>query len=376
VPASGAASRMFKNLYNFLETYDESDESYNKLIADNSFNSAHNFFNSLLSFAFYSDLMNIILVADGEDLEELLMEKDFIYILSALLTEEGLNYGNLPKALLKFHRYDNQYSRTPIEEHLVEGAHYTCNTNKQVPIHFTVSPEHKELFKEHIAKVKEIYERRFDVKFDISYSEQKQSTDTIAVDLQNNPFRNSDGSLLFRPGGHGALIENLNEMNADIVFIKNIDNVVPDKLKEATIRYKKLLAGCLIHYQNKIAKYLTILENTEEISEEKISEMIDFLQSTLCVSLEKVTFKSRVDKILVCNPTYVAKKQGAKTDFRDALHLANELRGGHLKEVFHDDSHWGQLRTSVSGYLDIVSEIIRFKNRLKAVFRVRKIKVS
>jgi hypothetical protein len=145
-----------------------------------------------------------------------------------------------------------------------------------------VSPEHKGKFKEHVEEIKSDYEQKYKVHFDITYSEQKASTDTIAVDPGNNPFKNEDGSLLFRPAGHGALIENLNDIDADVVFIKNIDNVVPDKFKETTFTYKKVLGGILLQYQSKIFDYIHVLQLTP--SAEKLNEIQIFVEDKLCIN--------------------------------------------------------------------------------------------
>ncbi|HLL93630.1 MAG TPA: DUF4301 family protein, partial [Spirosoma sp.] len=229
VPASGAATRMFKSLFAALDG--KSDKSTDEVFA------------RLSDFAFYDDL-KAAMATKGADLDAALAANDRITVLRFLLSEEGLDYGSLPKGLLKFHRYDDG-PRTPVEEHLVEGASY-ANSDGRVRIHFTVSPEHRERFERLIELEKEDYEAWLGVTFDVSFSEQKKSTDTISVDMTNQPFRNQDGSLLFRPAGHGALIENLNDIDADLVFIKNIDNVVPDAIKETTITYKKVLAAVLL----------------------------------------------------------------------------------------------------------------------------------
>ncbi|MCY7358541.1 MAG: DUF4301 family protein, partial [Rudanella sp.] len=210
-----------------------------------------------------------------------------------LLTDEGLDYGNLPKGLLKFHRYTDG-PRTPVEEHLVEGAAY-ANANGLVRIHFTVSPEHHDRFEKLIIEEKPDYEAWLGVAYDVTFSEQKKSTDTISVDLSNQPFRNADrdggdaalrpGSLLFRPAGHGALIENLNDIDADIVFIKNIDNVVPDDIRETTVTYKKVLATVLIDTQQQVFKLQELLEAADglgkEISDGYLAEADEFLQMSL-----------------------------------------------------------------------------------------------
>jgi hypothetical protein len=211
----------------------------------------------------------------------LIEEGNFKSVVDNLLNDKGLNYGNLPKGLLKFHSYPKEI-RTSIEEHLVEGALYAVNGAGIVNLHFTVSEEHKELFKAKIDSVKSIYEKRFGVKFNISFSTQKQSTDTIAADSENNPFR-SEGKLVFRPGGHGALIENLNEMDADIIFIKNIDNVVPDKFKDSTVKYKQVIAGVLVSLQQKIYTYSEALENGK-YSHDQLVEMLHFLSHSLFTS--------------------------------------------------------------------------------------------
>ncbi len=191
-----------------------------------------------------------------------------------------MNYGNLPKGLLTFHKYDH-HSRTAVEEHLVEGSGYAANKGSVILIHLTVSPEHRNSFDQLLKKVQKKYEDEYKVRFEITYSVQKPSTDTLAIDDKNEPFRESDGSLHFRPGGHGALLENLNDIDADIVFIKNIDNVTHDRNKADTIRYKKALAGLLIHYQEKIFNYLNLLEKPKEISGKMLKEIADFLNEEL-----------------------------------------------------------------------------------------------
>jgi hypothetical protein len=204
--------------------------------------------------------------------------------LKALLDEDGLNYGSLPKGLLLFHCYAES-PRTAIEEHLVEAAMYAKDKSGNARLHFTVSPEHKLLFESLIQSVKSKYEERFGVIFDISFSEQKKSTDTLAVDENNEPFRNNDGSMLLRPGGHGALIENLGEQKADIVFIKNIDNVVPDAYKIDTIKYKKALAGILLEIQEKIFNFLKMLEDNP--NDEVCTRIQYFYEKELCYIFPK-----------------------------------------------------------------------------------------
>ena len=185
----------------------------------------------------------------------------------------------MPKGLLKFHRYADGV-RTPLEEHLVEGALYAAGKTGKVNVHFTVSTEHRELFKRLVDEKVATYAQKYGVEFNVSFSEQKPSTDTIAADMENKPFRDN-GKLLFRPGGHGALIENLNDLDADIVFIKNIDNVVPDRLKDETVAYKKLIAGVLVTLQKQAFEYLELLDGGK-YDHEQLEEIIRFVQQKLC----------------------------------------------------------------------------------------------
>ena len=211
-------------------------------------------------------------------IDELIKAGRYKDVVANLLEKKGLDYGTLPKGLLKFHRYPHE-NRTPFLEHLVEGALY-ASSNSQSSIHFTVSSEHRQLFETHLAESLAAYEEKFGIKFHITFSEQKPSTDTIASDEHNQPFRTNDGKLLFRPGGHGALIENLNDLEADIVFIKNIDNVVPDRLKETTIIFKKVIAGLLVALQQQTFAYLKELDNPS-ISDAKLLVIAQFCAKRL-----------------------------------------------------------------------------------------------
>ncbi len=271
VPASGAASRMFKALFEAMEACANSDDP-DEALAKNA--NARQFLANKEMFAFFNDLKQII-ETNG-------VEKKCRNWIDYLLNKKGLNYGALPKGLLKFHTYETD-SRTPFEEHLAEGALYAKNNRQQVRVHFTVSPEHQAAFERLLHTVKEKYETGFHVSFDVSFSWQKPSTDMIAVDLNNEPFRENEGSLHFRPGGHGALIENLNDLDADIIFIKNIDNVVPDKRKQLTIDFKKALAGLLLKYQEKIFLYQKELNEKHYVALDHafLAEAANFLENTL-----------------------------------------------------------------------------------------------
>ena len=278
VPASGAASRMFKALFAFMENFDGSEDAIESVEGNTEKGSMGFFFEQLEKFAFNTALDES--AVDQGGIAGLIERKAYGEIIRLLITEAGLSYGKLPKGLLRFHQYDG-FERTPVEEHLVEGANYGKDDDGKVGLHFTVSPEHMDKFKSLIARVKEQYENEYGVKFEISYSIQKPSTDTLAVDMMNQPFRLDDGTILFRPGGHGALLENLNEIDADVVFIKNIDNVVPDHMKEDTYTYKKAIGGVLLSYQERIFDYLDRLEGSEDAG--LLEEVATFLQDELCV---------------------------------------------------------------------------------------------
>ncbi len=278
VPASGAATRMFKHLYEFIDEYPERQDA---CFEDKGFNSMWNFFDKIKKFAFYGDL-KAELEKNRYSIDALVEQKDYTTIVKALLQPYALNYGNLPKGLIKFHTYPDG-ARTAFEEHIVEGAQYTRMPNGDVHIHLTVSPEHRDGFKKLANEVVPRYEEVHGVKIDIEYSEQKRATDTIAVEEDNSPFRDAEGRLVFRPGGHGALIENLNELEAELVFIKNIDNVVPDRLKPQTVLYKKALAGLLVSYQSLVFDYLSQLQEQEAPSEEFLHEVLDFTIDELCI---------------------------------------------------------------------------------------------
>lgn len=290
VPASGAASRMFKNMFAFLNAdYDQPQTDFEKT-----------FFDHIREFAFREALCDQCKMNEGKNIRQLLAEGNYKAIVANMLLPKGLNYGSLPKGLLLFHNYEDG-PRTPMEEHLVEAALY-ASSNGEANVHFTVSHDHLSLFKEKVAEKEGKYAQKYGIKFNISFSEQKPNTDTIAANPDNTPFRNEDGSLLFRPGGHGALIQNLNDIDADIVFIKNIDNVVPDRLKGDTVTYKQLIAGVLVTLQKKAFEYLRLLD-TGHYTHAQLEEIIRFLQRDLCC--RKPDIKELEDAELVI---YLRKK--------------------------------------------------------------------
>lgn len=272
VPASGAASRMFKDLYAFLDAdYELPSTSFEKT-----------FFNQIQQFAFFVLLDETCKEMYGKGAVALCEEDRYKEVAAALLYHDGLDYGNLPKGLLLFHSYP-EGNRTPVGEHLTEGTLYAKTAENRVDVHFTVSEEHKELFELLVAARKLNYQFKLGVTFSVSYSIQKPSTDTIAVDMNNEPFREDDGTLLFRPGGHGALIENLNDIDSDVIFIKNIDNVVPDRLKDQEAHYKRLLGGILVTLQQRAHTYLQRLESGEADPDE-LDEMLAFTEKELTIT--------------------------------------------------------------------------------------------
>ncbi|MBQ9222598.1 MAG: DUF4301 family protein [Prevotella sp.] len=284
VPASGAASRMFKDMFAFLDApYDVPTTPFEK-----------QYFDNIEKFAFY-DALNAKCVENcGKDIKTLIGENNYKAVVANMLKKEGLNYGQLPKGMLLFHRYEDG-SRTPMEEHLVEGALYAAS-NGEANVHFTVSHEHIEFFENKVKEKVDGFAKKYDINYNISFSEQKPSTDTVAANPDNTLFRNEDGSMLFRPGGHGALIQNLNDIDADVIFIKNIDNVVPDRIKADTVEYKQVIAGVLIGLQKKAFEYLEVLESGV-YNHRKLEEIIRFVQQDLCC--RKADIKDLEDAELV-----------------------------------------------------------------------------
>ena len=269
VPASGAASRMFKDLFEFLES--DLDTPSNPFMTK--------FFAEIHRFAFAKELDAMCLKNTGDTIDGLIEATNFKAVVQNLLLPIGLNYGSLPKGLLRFHAYGDE-KRKAVVEHLVEGALYARTKGNQVNVHFTVSPEHRAFFEAEVKASAPAVEKGYGIQLNISFSEQKSSTDTVAADSENNPFREK-GQILFRPGGHGALIENLNDLEADVVFVKNIDNVVPDRLKDTTVRYKKIIAGILVARQKKVFEYIHTLENGK-YDRSHLLEIIHFVQDDLC----------------------------------------------------------------------------------------------
>jgi len=283
VPASGAATRMFKEFYKFLDVYDFKNESINSYLNYEKATAIRLFLIGLEKFPFY----NLVLGATKKNFpnfEELSEGNQlYVFIKTMLKNQSGLNYGSYPKGLLPFHKYNKSGVRTAFGEHLHEAASYSTTKNIAF-LHFTVSKDHLKGFKDEFDRIRKIVEDKTNTTFKISYSTQKEFTDTIAVNLHNEPFRNEDGSILFRPGGHGALIENLNDVDADIVFIKNIDNVVVKKYQEDLAIYKKALAGKLLKIQKDVFLILESIEQ-EMPNEKELIKISTFLKEDLNIDM-------------------------------------------------------------------------------------------
>lgn len=269
IPASGAATRMFKEYFEFVAG-GEPSQAVGRSIAN------------IENFAFYNDLKAL-----GVDLN------DPKAVISSMLNASGLGYGAAPKALIKFHKYSN-LSRTALEEHLVEGALYGSTAAGAVKLHFTVSPEHLDAFKAVVEANGEFFEKRFATTYDITYSVQRPSTDTLAVDLDNLPFRTDSGELLFRPAGHGALIENLADLVGDVIFIKTVDNVQPDHRKADTILHKKALAAYGVELQGKIFGMIGDLLSDRA----NVNQAVQFVERHLGYKFSVVPSVDQVVKVL------------------------------------------------------------------------------
>ncbi|RMH31016.1 MAG: DUF4301 family protein [Nitrospirae bacterium] len=281
VPASGAATRMFKDLLAFWQRI--RDYAPDRPILELDTSSAgpiHTFFANLPEFAFYQDLQAVLARA-GFDCQTLLATRRIKPILEYLLFPVGLDYAHLPKGLLPFHRYPD-HIRTPIAEHIVEATVYTADQYETATVHFTMSPDHLALARQHVQQLP-LPIVRMGKRLAVTFSPQRPSTDTIAVDLDNKPFRTSEGRLVFRPGGHGALLHNLNDLQGDLIFIKNIDNVLPDSRKAPTYTYKKALGGLLVTIQRQVFDYLEALAS-DRAPESSLHEMMYFASETLSVS--------------------------------------------------------------------------------------------
>lgn len=277
VPASGAASRMFKQLYEALSELEKAKDQQGLI---DSMNEISGFFSDLKNYPFYNDLVEKC-KSHGIDPESLINAGKYSEVLKMILSQSGLAYGELPKGLLMFHNYPDG-PRTAFEEHFVEAAMYLKDNNNRSKLHFTVSPEHKLLFEKLSEQLILKYQEKHDISFEVEFSVQKPSTDTIAADMDNKPFIVEKDLLLFRPGGHGALLENMQDINQKMVFVGNIDNIAPDRTKSLRVRYKELLAGVLIERLDTIHLYLRNLE--KGFSQRLKNEIVDFIENYISES--------------------------------------------------------------------------------------------
>ena len=286
-PASGAATRMFKFLFQFLDEYNPEIGSINAFINRNKAKELSLFFVGLEKFPFYAEVIEKAkqLYPNFDSLND--SQQKLIFI-KTMLDEDKLNFSFYPKGLLPFHKY-REHNATAFEEHLFEAALY-CASNGKARLHFTISEKHEDKFVEEFQRIEKVVERKKNTQFDIVFSYQKESTDTIAVTKNNEPFRQEDGSLLFRPSGHGALLDNLNDIDADIIFVKNIDNVVVFKYENEVAYYKKMLGGILLSVQEQAFQYAERLE-LRTVTDTEITEITNFLKTKL-----NVVFSSEYDK--------------------------------------------------------------------------------
>jgi len=273
IPASGAATRMFRDLFAAVEAI---KNGWDIPAA------AEKFLINLKKFAFYDELKQVM-KKDNRDLDALLKKNDWMPVLDAVLKKDGLNFASKPKAFIPFHRYKG-LTRTALEEQVYEGLAHAVGHNNTVNIHFTISPEHLKEFKALSQKILSELKEKCDIIIKITHSFQQKNTDTIAVDMENNPVRDRNDRLVFRPGGHGALLQNLNDIKAEMVFLKNIDNIVPDWHREDTIWFKKVLGGCLMQLVNDIHAYLIMLDDGN-VEEDDLNDMISFAANKLFVEV-------------------------------------------------------------------------------------------
>ena len=294
VPASGAASRMFKFLLEFINNYDKQNETINAYINRKKAVDLSIFLVGLDKFPFYKKVITLLEKTNSDFNKNSKEVKDYLFI-KMLLSSEYFDFSNKPKGILPFHNYETHIA-TPIEEHLNECVCY-ASSNGKANLHFTISEHNQTDFDEIINKKKSFIETQFQTKININFSNQNKNTDTIAVDLENNPMRNETGNLIFRPAGHGALIQNLNEIDADIIFIKNIDNIIQNHIETIGF-YKKGLAGILIDLQQKIFKYLFRMEHYRLIDSD-LDEILNFAKTSLNIQIgedfDKFTLRNKTE---------------------------------------------------------------------------------
>ena len=347
VPASGAASRMFKDIFAGLAQLDNGvdagkDSAVGRLASE------------IERFAFWDSSVFGI------------PEDSMAYrrkVAAALLGPEGLGYGTKPKGVLKFHRYDDGETRTALAEHLVEAQEYMRNADGTANLTFTISPEHQELFEEALGQVKEKFEKRYGIRYNIGFTFQDKATDTVAVDMENNPFRKDDGTLLFRPAGHGALIHNLNDLDDEIVSIKNIDNVSNERLLPTTSRYKKVLIGKCIWLRDAVRSFIKEIDSVADpasVEAEALCNRIEaFFNDVLCVRLKPsespaarlAALRKKLDRpIRVCGMVrnegepgggpYIVEGKDGSTNLQILESVQIDMTDPHMKEIVSEATHF------------------------------------
>ncbi len=281
MPASGAASRMFALLSKVLNNYEQLKDKIESGPEDEDTASFLEFIGNVDRFAFSGQLREAV-KNSGRDLEQLVDDKEYNVILEYLLTEKGLDYLNCPKGLIKFHSYETGV-RTAFEEHIAETISYCKAPSGTGRVHFTILADHEDKFSEFAGSAISEYEKK-GVKLDISFSFQSPDTDIVAVDFDNNPLRDEKAQLVFRPGGHGALLQNLAGLDSEIIFVKNIDNVVPDRLKDETVKYKKALGGYLLQLKDSMDTYLKLI-SSNKINSSEIEDALGFIKDRLEIEI-------------------------------------------------------------------------------------------
>lgn len=333
VPASGAATRMFKELFEYVND-DKRTPGIDRLIVN------------LEKFAFFAEL--------AKYLKPQIDDKEVVR--NIIVT--GLEYGNKPKGVVTFHSY-KEGARKPVEEHLVEAALYASN-GKTANIHFTVSPEHKPLFEALLAERQHHYEERFNVKYNVSFSEQSPATDTIAVNPDNTPFRTDDGKLLFRPAGHGALITNLDKLDADILFVKNIDNVTTDERKADTVTFKMVLAGELLRLQQRTFELLRAMERGEDVDKEAVGFLRDELCCLLPDDASHDLIRQTLDRpIRVCGMVKNEGEPGGGPFWVRDDHGREQLQIAESSQIAKEDMHLMKEATHFNP-VDLVCGVMRY----------------
>lgn len=350
VPASGAATRMFKELHTFLSDYNPEQESIEKFAERKKLRTLEEFFSQISNFAFLYTMRKCIR-SNYPDYKYKTKRERYLIMARCLLLEDGLNFANLPKGLIPFHKY-NKYYTTAFEEQLYEGCFY-ASSNNSVFAHFTFAPDHVDYFKDEFEAVKSRVEKKTKKEVHVSYSFQNSSTNTIAVTLENEPFRDENGRLVFRPAGHGSLLDNLNDVDADLVFIKNIDNVIAEEYVDQIAYYKKILAGKLLALQNRVFNYAEQLQQ-ESSSEDLIAEVKSFMWNELHIkdlnqgNAELFTLLNR--PIRVCGmvkntgsvgggPFWVADKSGVQS-LQIVESAQIDLKDPSQRNVFHEATHF------------------------------------